>query len=517
MKMTETSPGASHEIKELKLLFEISRRLSEILDLHDALKPVLPLMAEYLHILRGSITILNRDTGEIFIDEAYGLLPEEQARGRYRLGEGITGQVIDTGREIVVPRISDEPQFLDRTGARRNLDGRFVTFICVPIKIGAEVIGALSVDRPYLEEFLCDRDVRLLSIIASCISQAARLRQLAQEEVATLKSENRRLYDELTGKFGPQSIIGKSRPMLDVYELIDKVSKTNATVLILGESGVGKERVAQAIHYHSHLAAKPYLKVNCAALPENLIESELFGHEKGAFTGATTKRIGRFEMAEEGTIFLDEIGELTLALQAKLLRILQEKEYERVGGSVTLKANVRVIAATNRNLEGQVREGRFREDLYYRLNIFPVTVPPLRERKADIALLAHYFVGKYSREIGKQVKAISDAALSLIKRYDWPGNVRELENCIERAIILTTDGLIHRHQLPAHIQKEAANLTTRNCGTLGETLDAVERGLIVEALEESSGNMAKAARALGISERMMGLRVAKFGIDPKRI
>jgi len=515
--MTQAQPDTSHEIKELKLLFEISRQLSEAFDLHDALKPVLPLMAEYLHILRGSITILNRSTGEISIGEAYGLLPEEQARGRYRLGEGITGQVIDTGREIVVPRISDEPQFLDRTGARKKLDGRLVTFICVPIKIGAEVIGALSVDRPYVAESLCDNDVRLLSIIASCISQAARLRQLAQEEVDQLKSENRRLYDELTVKFGPQSIIGKSRPMLDVYTLIDKVSKTNATVLILGESGVGKERVAQAIHYYSHLAANPCIKVNCAALPENLIESELFGHEKGAFTGATAMRKGRFEMAEGGTLFLDEIGELSPALQTKLLRVLQEKEYERVGGSATLKANVRVIAATNRDLETQVREGKFREDLFYRLNIFPITVPPLRERKVDIALLADYFVEKYSREIGKPVKAVSDSAYQLLKHHNWPGNVRELENCIERAIILTTDGIIHRHQLPAHLQQNAASPASKRHGALSETLDAVERGLIIEALEESQGNMARAARSLGITERVMGLRVAKFGIDPKQL
>jgi len=515
MTMTDSYDAGSREVRELTLLVEISRRLADALELHDALKPVLPLMAEHLDILRGSVTILNRETGEISIDEAYGLRPEEQARGRYRLGEGITGQVIHTGREIVVPRISEEPQFLDRTGSRKNSDGPEVTFICVPIKIGAEVIGALSVDRLYSAKANSNDDVRLLTIIASCISQAVRLRQLAREEVAALKSENQRLYDELTVAFGPQSIIGKSRPMLEVYALIDKVSKTNATVLILGESGVGKERVAQAIHYHSHLAANPYIKVNCAALPENLIESELFGHEKGAFTGATALRKGRFEMAEGGTIFLDEIGELSLALQAKLLRVLQEKEYERVGGSVTLKANVRVIAATNRDLDALVREGKFREDLYYRLNIFPVTMPPLRERRADIALLVDYFVEKYSREIGKQIAAISDAARELLRNHNWPGNVRELENSIERAIILTADGVIHRHHLPAHLQKGTAGVAQKGRGALGYALDAVERGMIAEALQESGGNMAGAARALGISERVMGLRIAKFGINPK--
>ena len=513
--MTENEPGVSREIRELTLLLEISRQLSCALDLRNAVKPVLPLLASHMGILRGSVTILDRSQGEIFIDDAYGLLPDEKAKGRYRLGEGITGQVIHTGHVAVVPRISEEPLFLDRTGARKNLDVRDVTFICVPIKIGAEVIGALSVDRPFREEGDCDNDVPLLTIIASSISQAVRLRQLAQEEVAALKSDNQRLYDELLITFGPQSIIGKSRPMLDVYALIDKVSKTNATVLILGESGVGKERVAQAIHYHSHLAGNPYVKVSCAALPENLIESELFGHEKGAFTGATALRKGRFEIAEGGTIFLDEIGELSLALQTKLLRILQEKEYERVGGNVTMKANVRIIAATNRDLEALARDGKFREDLFYRLNIFPITVPPLRERKTDIGLLADHFMAKYGKEIGKHVAGISDTARDLLKKYSWPGNVRELENCIERAIILTTDSVIHGHHLPAHLQKYLGNPADDSPGALQETLDAVEKGLIADALQESEGNMAKAARTLGITERVMGLRIAKFGIDPK--
>jgi len=503
----------SREVEELSLLFEISRKLSEALDLNSVLKPILQMMADHMEMRRGTLTILNRSKGEIFIEEAYGLLPEEQAKGRYRLGEGITGQVIDTGQLAIVPRISEEPLFLDRTGSRKNLDKSDITFICVPIKIGSEVIGALSVDRPFKGEVSFEEDVRLLTIIASSISQAVRLRQLAQEEIEKVKEENRRLHDELRVKYGPKTIIGNSKSMLDIYALIDKVSRTNTTVLLLGESGVGKERVAHAIHYNSNLANKPYVKVNCAALPENLIESELFGHEKGAFTDATHFRKGRFEMAEGGTIFLDEIGDLSLSVQSKLLRVLQEKEFERVGGNTTIKVNVRIITATNRDLEKLMQEGRFREDLYYRLNIFPIVVPPLRERKTDITLLADYFIEKYGKEIGKNVTGISAPAVDLLMNHHWPGNVRELENCIERAIILSTDGVIHSYHLPPSLKRDGAGHRRDHRGTLMDTLATIEREFILEELRRSHGNMAKAARVLGITERAMGLRVAKYGID----
>ncbi|MEN6489803.1 MAG: sigma 54-interacting transcriptional regulator, partial [Smithella sp.] len=371
---------ASRAIKELTLLFEISRKLNENLDLKTVLKPILQMMAEHMDMLRGTLTILNRNSGEIFIEEAYGLLPEELMKGRYRLGEGITGKVIDTGEPAIVPRISHDPFFLNKTGSR-TLDKDDIAFICVPIIIGKEIIGALSVDRLFNENVAFEEDVRLLTIIASSISQAVRLRQLAEEELEMVREENSRLHDELRIRHAPQNMIGNSKAIQSIYTAIDKVCRTNITVIVLGESGVGKERVASAIHYQSSRADKPFVTVNCAALPESLIESELFGHEKGAFTGAVALRKGRFEMADEGTIFLDEIGELSLPLQAKLLRVIQEKEFERVGGNKTFKVDVRIIAATNSNLEELVGQGMFREDLYYRLNVFPVAVPPLRERK----------------------------------------------------------------------------------------------------------------------------------------
>jgi len=504
----------TRELKELSLLFEISQKLNETLDLQKVLAPILQMMADHMDMLRGTLTILNRSTGEIFIEEAYDLMPEQQAKGKYRLGEGITGRVIDSGQPVIIPRISDEPLFLNRTGSRKNLNKEDISFICVPIKIGSEVIGALSIDRLFKEQIAFEEDVRLLTIIASSISQAVRLRQYAGEELEKVKEENQRLHDELRVKFGPKNIIGTSKAMLEVYDQINKVCQANTTVLILGESGVGKERVAHAIHYSSGRVHGPYIAVNCAALPESLIESELFGHERGAFTGATGFRKGRFEMAEKGTLFLDEIGELSPVLQSKLLRVLQEKKFERVGGNSTLKADVRIIAATNRELEALIREGKFREDLYYRLNIFPIVVPPLRDRKTDIPLLADYFIEKYAREIGKEIERISTPAIELLMSYPWPGNVRELENCIQRAIILSTDGVIQSYHLPPSLQRGGGLPNSERRGALKTMVASYEQDIIIEELKRCRGNMAKAARILGMTERIMGLRIARYGIDP---
>jgi Nif-specific regulatory protein len=505
---------ASREIKELSLLFEISTKLSETLDLKAVLKPILQMTAQHMEIPRGTLTILNRKSGEIVIEEAYGLLPEEQAKGKYRMGEGITGKVIETGQPVIVPRVSDEPLFLDKTGSRRNLNKSNIAFICVPIKIGSEVIGTLSADRQFKENITFEEDVQLLTIIGSSISQAVRLRQLAQEELEKVKEENQRLQDALKNRYRPKAIVGNSKVMQDVYQLIEKVSRTNTTVLILGESGVGKERVAHAIHYGSARANRPFIKINCAALPESLIESELFGHEKGAFTGAATSRKGRFEVADKGTIFLDEIGDIPLTLQTKLLRVLQEKEYERIGGDTTIKIDVRIITATNRDLEALMQQGKFREDLFYRLNVFPIVVPPLRERKTDIMLLADYFIEKYSKEHDKKIVSISTSATDMLMNYHWPGNVRELENCIERAIILCTDGVIQGYHLPPNLQKSDIGGLQGKEGTFREIIVNMEREIIIDELKQSRGNMAKAARVLGITERMIGIRVAKYGIDP---
>ncbi len=506
--------GRRDRVSELELLFSISQILDQSLDIKETVQPVLNAVADGLQMRRGAITLLNRETGEIITEAAYGLTEEQRQRGLYRLGEGITGKVVESGEPMVIRSVQESAEFLDRTGARRVSEDGDVSFLCVPIRIGKETLGAFSLDRPVGNETELNDDVRLLSIICSMIAQAVQTRRAAMEEKRRLQAENDRLKQELQSRFRPSNIIGNSNSMQTVFDMIAQVSRSEATVLIRGESGTGKELVANAIHFNSRRADRPFVKVNCAALPETVIESELFGHEKGAFTGAISSRKGRFEVASGGTIFLDEIGDLSATTQVKLLRVLQEKEFERVGGNQTIRTNVRVIAATNKNLEELIADGRFREDLYYRLNVFPIHVPPLRERKSDILQLADHFVEKYSKENHVTIRRISTPAIDLLTAYHWPGNVRELENCIERAVLLSTDEVIHSHHLPPSLQSAESTDTSLH-SSLDEALNQLERDLILDALKSTRGNMARAARLLDVTERVMGLRVQKHGIDPR--
>ncbi|MCK9274270.1 MAG: nif-specific transcriptional activator NifA [Syntrophales bacterium] len=515
MKTAMKEPQFNREVKELSLLWEINKVLGRSMDLREVVGPVLNALAEKMGMSRGMLALLNRRTREIWIEAAHGLSEIQKKRGRYQIGEGVIGKVVETGQPMMVPHISDEPQFLDRTESRKGLQKKDISFICVPIKIGTEVIGTLSADRLFDESISLKEDVRLLSLIASMVAQAVKLRQENQEEREILIQENLRLQNELKERFHPANIIGKSKGMEEVYGLIAQVSKTNATVLIRGESGTGKELVANAIHYNSMRANRPLIKVNCAALPETVLESELFGHEKGAFTGAIAERKGRFELASGGTIFLDEVGDLPPMVQIRLLRVLQEREFERVGATSTTKVDVRVIAATNRNLEELIKEGKFREDLYYRLNVFPIYIPPLRGRKTDIPLLADHFVDRFSRANNKRIQRICTHALDMLMSYHWPGNVRELENTIERAVVVSNEGVIYGYHLPPSLQTSAYTGTIP-FGTLQGELDNLERDLIMDALKATRGNMAEAARILKTSERIIGLRLKKYEIDFKR-
>ncbi len=501
------------KIEEVTLLYEISKALNVSLDLKKSLYRVLDILSDSMDMVRGTITILDPLRDEIYIEVAHGLSKAAMNRGKYKLGEGITGRVIQTGNAFVVPKISEEPLFLNRTATRKkSVHGRELSFICVPVKKGRQVVGALSVDRPFEEPYSLKDGERLLSIIATMIAQHVINLETIHLEKERLREENRRLRDELSNKHRITNIIGNSNKMREVFQMISQVSKSNATVLIRGESGTGKELVANAIHYNSLRAHAPFVKVNCAALPSNLIESELFGHEKGAFTGAIRQKRGKFELANKGTIFLDEIGSIDMDVQVKLLRVLQEKEFERVGGYDTIKADVRIIAATNKNLEQAVEEETFRDDLYYRLNVFPIYMPPLRERKTDILLLADYFLEKYAKENQKDIRRFSTPAIDMLVQYHWPGNVRELENCIERAVLLCEEGVIHSYHLPPTVQtaEESDTLPARS---LEDAVENLERAMIVDALKSTQGNMAKAARILETTERKFAYKAKIHGVD----
>jgi Nif-specific regulatory protein len=511
MPTKTTTPG----LNGITCLHEITRTIHATLDLRKSLYKVLDLLSEHLGMNRGSITLLNPNSSEIHIEVARDISHREKTRGRYKLGEGITGRVIESGRPMAVPVIDEEPLFLDKTKARSRIDKSRISFVCVPIKEGRRVIGALSVDRLFDASSPLDEDIRLLTIISTLIAQKVSLLEKINREQDQLREENIRLKKELDKKYSFTNIVGNSRKMQEVFYLITQVAKSNANVLLLGESGTGKELVANAIHYNSLRTTKPLIKINCAALPANLVEAELFGYEKGAFTGANRKKEGKFELANGGTVFLDEIGSLALESQGKLLRVLQEKDFERLGGVKTIKVNIRLIAATNQELTSAVEAGTFREDLFYRLNVYPIYLPPLREREADLLLLADYFLEKYARAYNKDIQRISTPAIDAFTRYHWPGNVRELENCLERAVLLCDDQVVHSYHLPPTLQT-AEDTGTQQSQSFEEAVETFERELLIDALKSSRGNMRQATIALKTTERIFRYKVKNYNILPRQ-
>ncbi|MDJ0842275.1 MAG: sigma 54-interacting transcriptional regulator [Acidobacteriota bacterium] len=496
-------PGKSSRID---LLHDISRLLDQSTRLDDTIAPILQLMGEHFQerygLLKLALALAHRDSAAF--EETFGFTEEQKSRGKYKRGEGITGKVLRDGEPIVVPDVSQSEMMLHRAISRKEY--KEASYVCVPIKHEASVIGTLAALFQMAEERLLQEHKKFFIIVASLIARAVQLRKLDEER--------NQLHDQLRERFRPDNIIGNSKAMQRVYDLIAQVSQSDATVLLRGESGVGKELVASAVHYNGPRKKKPFVKVNCAALPENILESELFGHERGAFTGAIRQRVGRFEQADGGTLFLDEIGDFEPGLQVKLLRALQEREFQRVGGDRTITVDVRIIAATNCDLEAMMESGQFRQDLYYRLNVFPVNIPPLRDRKEDINVLADFFVTRYSSKMDKNIRRISTPALNALLTYPWPGNVRELENCIERAILVCEGTTIEEADLPPSIQT-ARTSGTRLEGSLKAALEAKEKEIISDAIIEARGNMAEAARNLQLTERIMGLRVKKYGLNPK--
>lgn len=498
--------------RELGAILEVSRVLTASFDLEENLSSVMTTLGSLLEMQRGCVFLLDPSSEELRIIAAHGLTKEAIKRGKYRIGEGIVGRVMESGSPMFIPDIGEEPGFLNRTDSRPKKKG--ISFICVPIKLKGKVLGVISVDRIYAEEHGgVDDDLRVLKIVASLIAQFVKL----WETYRKAEKEREYLRLQLKDRYSLPNIVGESEKFRGVLKTVLKVAATNATVLLLGESGTGKELIAKTLHFESRRAKGPFIAVNCAALPENLLEAELFGAEKGAFTGATSKRTGRFEAAQGGTIFLDEVGELPIAVQAKLLRVLEERTFERLGSSRPVKADLRVITATNKDLIEEIRKGNFRKDLYWRLNVVPIVLPPLRERKTDIPLLVDYYTEKFNRAYRKKA-AVSKDALKALMDYHWPGNVRELANTLERLIIMSEKNIISTEDIPYGIKntdmRPPVEAGADMAGTsLKSEVSSLEKERITRALKESDFIQHRAAGVLGITPRQLGYRIRKYRID----
>ncbi len=494
--------------EDLEVLHDLAKVLATTVDLREQLEKVLDQLSSGAGMNRAMISILDRDTGMAILDVAHGV-EIDGLDITYMPGEGITGQVAQTGKPMVITNLGKDKQFLDRTGARRGLNQSELSFLCVPIMYDDKVVGVLSADKVTREVDNQDYELKLLGEVAELIAKAVHMR--------AIEEENSRLKNMLGKTQRPSDdIMGNSKNMKEVFGLISQVADSSTTVFIHGETGTGKELVARAIHKNSPRGKGPFIEVNCAAMPDTLIESELFGHERGAFTGANQKRRGRFEEANGGTIFLDEVGELSPMAQAKLLRVIQERQFQPLGSNSMVKVNVRIITATNSDLVQDVASGKFRSDLYYRLNVFPIYLPPLRDRGGDIILLSDYFVEKYSKQFNKSIKRISTPAIDLLLAYHWPGNVRELENCLERAVLITRNDTIDSVHLPPSLQMKVAIPEKKEHGKLTSLVNIYERSLIIDAMKTAKGNQSQAARLLGTTKRIIQYKVEKYSLDTKR-
>ncbi len=510
--ITPATPSASDPCAEecrrnqtLEALVEVSQAMTSSFELDRNLRRSLRVLSSRLELNRATITVVDPDTKELRIAASHGLTRSQIMRGTYRVGEGVVGQVMATGHPMAVPNIAEEPLFLNRTQSR--IDKNDVAFICVPVKLRGEILGVLSADRLFDGPGSLVEDLRVLEIVGSTMAHSISLYHAYTRE----RAQKERLRRELRGRYSLPNIIGDSDEMQRVFRMVTKVAASNATVLLRGESGTGKELIANALHYQGLRPKGPLIAINCAALPENLLEAELFGYQKGAFTGAVASKEGRFELARAGTIFLDEIGDISPALQAKLLRVLQEGTFERLGGTKTLHTDARTISATNRDLEAMVERGEFRDDLYWRLNVVPIFLPALRDRREDVPLLIEYFMDRFARQGGLDI-TISDDAMRYLMGYHWPGNIRELENTIQRMIVLAEDRLIEARDLPRHILMHDVTESGGHGLTLEAEVEMLERSRIIAALRENGYVQAKAARTLGITARQLGYKISKYDI-----
>lgn len=503
---------------ELDTLYLISQVLNSTHDLQAKLQGVLEILHKRSGMRSGMIALRELEHDSMIVCAVHTDKAGQPSQPiRYHPGEGLMGAILDAGTTIVVEKVSEEPRFLGRLG----LYDPELPFIGSPILVEkGELVGVLAA-QPDNRLFLGER-ARFMEMIANLIAQSVKMLRVMERKQRNLVTERDQLKQALIKNYSFENIIGHSTPMIKVFDLIRQVAKWNTTVLIRGESGTGKEVVANAIHFNSGCASGPFLKLNCAALPDTLLESELFGHEKGAFSGAVNQRKGRFELADNGTLFLDEIGEISASFQAKLLRVLQEGEFERVGGTQTIKVNVRIIAATNRNLEQEVTEGNFREDLYYRLNVMPIHMPPLRDRIEDIPALADFLLKRISEQQGGRPLEIKESAMRILMKHAWPGNVRELANRLERAAIMSPNGSIDRDVMVSTGLEDEINTNFNHKITKLESVDfnddtLDDRERVIAALEQSGWVQAKAARLLNMTPRQIAYRIQTLDIAMKQI
>lgn len=528
---------------ELATVYELSKILSSSLDLAKTLREALNLLAHYLDFRRMMLARADDDGEGLALVAAVGLSVKEWSSGRYRAGEGVIGRIYASGSPVVVPDISLEPLFLNRTGALDDAGGETIAFIGVPVRAGADVLGVLCADRLASRRSRFDSDVRVLSMAANLMGQSIALQRVVHDEHERLLHQAKQARRDVPrGRFKLDNVVGTSPRMQQVFAEAHQVAPSRSTVLLRGESGTGKEVIARAIHELSPRKSAPFIKLNCAALSESLLESELFGHEKGSFTGATGERKGRFELADGGTLFLDEIGDVSPAFQTKLLRVLQEREFERVGGSKPIKVNVRLICATNRNLEKMVAAGTFRADLYFRINVVSIFLPALRERREDLPALTQHFLDRFNRENDRNMR-LAPSSQAVIMHCYWPGNVRELENCIERTATMAQHDAIEAADFPCSVNRcltqvlhfvkkddavapvvveEAESCSTpetaapaRPVVAGGDKPDG-ERERLVWAMEQCGWVQAKAARLLNITPRQMGYALKKYDIEVRR-
>jgi Nif-specific regulatory protein len=532
---------ASTPESELLVVQEAARLITKSSDPEPAIKGILRLLSQLLGLNRGRVLLPCPDDGTLDIRYAYGLTKEERSRGRYMIGEGVTGKVFQTGQLALIQDIDEEPTYLARAVDRTTLPNEAVSFIAVPIVIEEYPAGVLAVHRLRQRERPFRRDLALLQVLATLIGQVLRVNELIAERTAQLMSENQLLKNKLESKGARYGIMGQSPALQQAIQQALQVASTGTTVLLLGESGTGKERFARMQHLASDRAEGPFVSINCAAIPATLIESELFGHEKGSFTGATGMKRGKIELASGGTLFLDEIGDLDLELQAKLLKVLEHKAIQRVGGNREIPVDVRILAATHKNLQEAVNENRFRLDLFYRLNIFPIRLPPLRSRQGDLPILARYFLNLANQEYGRNL-SFGPGALEMLDGYPWPGNIRQLENLVKRAVLMSTDSLITRELIKQILSDEdGINAPESSQFTQGHRPYYEERPLrpsaplppadvpdgmrpyarvredererILDALQRNQGNKTRAAIGLGMTPRQLRYRIQKLGLS----